>query len=120
MSARMNCEAGGKCKRAEPCEFACDMRVKVAKQKGWDECITAWAAHMSGIVKALNPPIKSDLEQRGRILALAMERASDRDDALEKAAQYVETYDSNGGYPRQRRCLLRDIADGLRVMKAVK
>lgn len=56
---------------------------------------------------------KADLEQRGRILALAMERAQARDLGLEQAAKLVESHDVHGGY------LLREIAAGIRRLKAV-
>ncbi len=51
-----------------------------------------------------------DLEQRGRILMIASERAMARDAALEEAAKYVELA---GGWT------VAEIAQGLRNRKAV-
>lgn len=49
----MKCEAGGNCKRAAPCEHACDLRIQTAYTHGREDCLIDWARHMRGMAQAL-------------------------------------------------------------------
>lgn len=79
----MKCEAGGECKRAQPCEHACDLRIQSAQRDGWNACMVTWADHMKRMVVAINAAPK------GQIAAAAHEQRSEADEPQKAEARAV-------------------------------